>query len=510
MPTLTVSLANQQTLSLSFTIENNLFQLLATHAQTRVRAACRQRGTCGLCLVRIENGAVSELSHYEHEHLPPQHITRSVRLACQVRLLGDTRVSLINPLVINALDTLAVHRAAPQADAHYAVAVDLGTTQIRMSLWHKTARQRVAAYCCFNPQAQYGTDILSRLTVANSEPELATIMSELVQNTVQQVVNTWRDQHYAIDDIVIVGNSAMLALLANQHCAALLEPSHSTQAIDCSLPLMMRIVQPVAGFVGSDLLVGLLATNLDQCAGSALLIDFGTNTEIALWHNQKLWITSVPGGPAFEGCGISCGVAAEIGAVSNIIYDAQSHSFDGTMIGTGEIKGLCGSALCDVMACLIEAGQLKKNGRFSASVTELELHLSNLNYTFFLKKRDIDIFQRAKAATGAGIQQLLCVAGASSVDLNRVCIAGAFGQFLNIAHAQAIGLLPTCPIDQVILCGNTALVGCEQLLSDTANEQRLNALRQRVVMVNMSQVTAYETAFVDNLYLQAIKDNLKP
>jgi uncharacterized 2Fe-2S/4Fe-4S cluster protein (DUF4445 family) len=196
-------------------------------------------------------------------------------------------------------------------------------------------------------------------------------------------------------------------------------------------------------------------------------------------------------------------VAAEIGAISRITYDASRNEFNGSVIGDGDIKGLCGSALCDIMACLISSGQLKKNGRFTHSVTELEIHLVNLDYCFIIKKRDIDIFQRAKAATGAGIAQLLAVAGASISDLTRLCIGGAFGQFLNSQHAQAIGLLPCCDAE-VELCGNTALIGCEQLLASDEVNVQLNVLRQQINIVNMSQLVAYEEAFVNNLYLQPI------
>jgi uncharacterized 2Fe-2S/4Fe-4S cluster protein (DUF4445 family) len=33
-------------------------------------------------------------------------------------------------------------------------------------------------------------------------------------------------------------------------------------------------------------------------------VDLGTNTESALWDGRRLLLTSVPGGPAFEGVGI--------------------------------------------------------------------------------------------------------------------------------------------------------------------------------------------------------------
>jgi uncharacterized 2Fe-2S/4Fe-4S cluster protein (DUF4445 family) len=508
MPILTVTLKNK-TVSIPFSATSNLFSLLTTHDYTRVRSACQKKGTCGLCLVRIDTGDSSELTHYEQARLTTRQLTQGTRLACQVSIMNDVSVTLINPLIISALDNLSVKPSLP--NARYAVAVDLGSTHCRLSLWDSTNQQRVATYSCFNPQAYYGTDILSRLTTAISDKAALHSMSKMVLSIIRWVINDWcRSQTIHIEEILIVGNTAMLTLLAKKNGEKLLQPDYWTQAIDCTLDsktlkqIPIAVVQPLAGFVGSDLLAGIFATRLTESSQSALLIDFGTNTEIALWHSQTLWITSVPGGPAFEGCGISCGVAAEMGAISRISYDASRHEFNGVMIGEGEIKGLCGSALCDVIACLITSGQLKKNGRFTQPVSELEINLINLGYCFIIEKRDIDIFQRAKAATGAGIAQLLSVAGASLTDLTRLCIGGAFGQFLNSQHAQAIGLLPCCEAEKIELCGNTALIGCEQLLTNDEAKMQLNLLRQQVNIVNMSQLMSYEQAFVNNLYLQPI------
>ncbi len=510
MSVLSVFSNNYPVVNIPFSKGCNLFELLSTHEYTRVRSACAKRGVCGLCLVRIEQGEVSALTDYEHERLNKQQLGQNVRLACQVRVAEDTTIRLINPLVITVLDVLPL--SPPLPNARYAVAIDIGSTQIRISLCDSINHQRVANYCCFNPQAYYGTDILNRLMEASTNKTAMQAMSNSILSIIARVVSDWSSStNLHIEEIRIVGNTAMLALLAKKHCEKLLQPRYWTQGLDCSLAIKslrqipIAIVQPLAGFVGSDLLAGVLATGLTQQSESALFIDFGTNSEIALWHSGRLWVTSVPGGPAFEGCGISCGVAAEIGAVSNITYDADTNKFNGSLIGSSnDIKGLCGSALCDVTACLVTAGLLKKNGCFAQPIKELEIHLVNLGYCFILKKSDIDIFQRAKAATGAGIAQLLASAGATVTDVTRICIGGAFGQFLNIVHAQMIGLLPYCDIEKVELCGNTALTGCEQLLiNDDANAQ-LNALRQLVNIVNMSQVISYEEAFVSNLYLQPI------
>lgn len=54
---------------------------------------CRGRATCGTCAVRVE-GAVSEPTAAELRRLslPPHDKSSGLRLACQIRVLGDVEV----------------------------------------------------------------------------------------------------------------------------------------------------------------------------------------------------------------------------------------------------------------------------------------------------------------------------------------------------------------------------------------------------------------------------------
>ena len=509
MPIVSVTLKDGRIITIPYNTATNLFELLTQHEDTQVRSACQKNGTCGLCLVSIESGTVSDLTYHEIARLNKKQLEKNIRLACQVEVFDTVSVSLINPLIIHALDYLPI--CSPLANARYQIAVDLGSTQIRLSLWDSIHQQRVASYCYFNPQAYYGTDILQRLMIAKEDSTAMQVMSKLVFSTIRHVLSEWQTKGFLIEQILIVGNTAMLALLAKKHYERLLNPEYWMQYIELSLDIKqlcaipIDIVQPLAGFVGSDLLAGVLTTHLINTQDTVLFIDFGTNTELALWHQGQLWVTSVPGGPAFEGCGISCGVAAEIGAVARIEYDELTDRFTGELIGdTDVIKGLCGSALCDLVACLIKAKRLKPNGRFVENLPQLEFELGNLNYTVSIEKHDIDVFQRAKAAIGAAIFELLNLAGVSQYQLAKLYIAGAFGQFLNITHAQLIGLLPDCASNQVELVGNTALIGCELLLTDSIYQQDLIHLRQRTHSINLSKIMSYEDAFVHNLFLRPI------
>lgn len=55
---------------------------------------CMGIGTCGTCAVAIE-GAVSETNWRDRSRrsLPPHSLEKSLRLACQTKVLGDVRIT---------------------------------------------------------------------------------------------------------------------------------------------------------------------------------------------------------------------------------------------------------------------------------------------------------------------------------------------------------------------------------------------------------------------------------
>lgn len=505
-----------------------------------IQAGCSGNGTCGRCLVRILSGTANQPTATEHRRLTPEQLHQQLRLACQVRLQQDISIRVINTPSSTSWRDLPepehaassppeAHLTAPSAIPEYeqqhrlGVAVDLGTTHICLTLWDMTTGQRLAGLSGLNPQQRFGSDLMARLVAAAASQQAAAEIGLLVQDAIGEALRLMTDTAgcdlQQIERVLIVGNSAMLALVSGRNHHLLLQPAYWSAEIDC-LPLetdawraawglhpgaAIELVPPLAGFVGSDLLAGILATHLNRQTAPALLVDFGTNSEIALWDGNRLWATSAAGGPAFEGCGITCGMPAEPGAICRIEPNGAEPGFSLEVIGGVEARGLCGSALVDLIACLVMDGTLNSIGRFRSTLPAEGIILSRGEQTVAVAKNDIDLFQRAKAAIGAGIVALLHKSGMRMSELQRVCVCGVFGRFLNVRHAQAIGLLPDLPPEAVTLCGNTALSGCEQLLFSPERPALLAALKESTCMVNMAQDPEYERLFVENLYLRPLQ-----
>lgn len=175
------------------------------------------------------------------------------------------------------------------------------------------------------------------------------------------------------------------------------------------------------------------------------------------------------------------------------------------IIGDDRARGVCGSGLVDLIARLIEVGRLTPVGRFVNGATGFAFSTGGTDLT--LSKNDVDLMQRAKAAIGVGIRVLCSRAGVSVKELRRVCVAGAFGRYLDIASAQSIGLLPMVPPEKVELAGNTALAGCCDVMLSSLAAGRLDHLRSIARLLNLAQQPGFEELFMENLYLQPLRED---
>lgn len=499
--------------------------------ELRVRAACGGTGTCGACVVRVLAGDTNRLTVAEFMKLPSEDRDCGVRLACQLRLNGDTEIFVEDPAPASAWKSIPIEELAPDGvglpdlkEHVYGVAVDLGTTHIRVALWNRRNGQRIATRRGPNPQGNFGADVLNRLGAARSSPERARELMMLARTAIIQAVRDMltrdvgevRPMLAEIGELVVVGNTAMLALLTGQGGDVLLKPDSWQRPVDCRPPDLLAwtadwfmphvkvlMPPPIAGFIGSDLAADLIATGFTDGPPGSLLLDVGTNTEIALWDGYALHVTSVPGGPAFEGGGVSRGMSAEPGAICGVKC-REDGGFDCEVIGGGEPKGFCGSGLVDAVAALLAAGRLRSSGRFVVPPGSEGFMLLPGDSHTVIRGSDVDALQRAKAATAAGVAALLGRTGMIWADLSRLCICGAFGRTLNIENAQRLGLLPPIAPELVELHGNAALTGCERVLLSADGEAVMRKAVTNLVAVNMTLAEEYDDLFMEHLRLLPI------
>lgn len=533
MPLLTVH-ANSNELAISFQIGQSLRSLLDSTA-LRVRSGCRGTGACGLCRIRVLKGSGNPPSQNERIQLSSEQLESGVRLACQFLPTEDVVVELLNPAPSSNWKSLGREFLRPASRQNpsrsfavstvspLGIAVDLGTTNISLTLYDLLTGIRLTERHGINPQAVFGADVMTRLVAAAESVETAVEMSSAIVAALAEALHDMGSREgFDLSQAIymtVVGNTAMLALLTGKKHELLLRPEMWEETISCKMEqsvnralqlgihpeASVEIIPPLAGFVGSDLLAGVLAMRLTEHSDPALFIDFGTNTEIALWDGHQLLVTSAAGGPAFES-GISCGMPAEAGAIYRVTDQGSGDLHFAIIDEILPARGLCGSGFVDLIACLCRNGNISATGKLLSGTDGKEYILPLSAGGLRLSKRDIDMMQRAKAAVAAGIMVLLRKAGLHAPDLYRVCLAGAFGKYICISSGKTIGLLPDIDEKNFELCGNTALAGCEDFLLSSDTASRLENLRSSARLINLSRVADFDELFFDNLFFRPMRD----
>jgi len=270
-----------------------------------------------------------------------------------------------------------------------------------------------------------------------------------------------------LEAVVVVGNTVMHHLF----CGISVEPlSHapfepqspglqifSADDLGWTLPgnPPVRFLPCLGSFVGSDILAGVLATQLHEAKAPGALIDLGTNGEIVVGNRERLLCASTAAGPAFEGARISMGMRAATGAISEV--HVQQGELRCHVLGNGPPRGICGSGLVDAAAAGLDLGRIRPNGRLAEGDSLV------LAPPVTLSQWDLRELQLAKGAIAAGLRLLLEQWGVQKNELMRVYLAGAFGNYINPASARRIGLLDVPP-ETVRQAGNTALLGAKLAL----------------------------------------------
>ncbi len=475
-------------------------------------APCGGRGICGKCTVYLCAG----------ERETPV-------LACRTPAEDGMllRVPEASPL---AVAVAGVEPARPLteagAGAGWGIAWDIGTTTVVGALVELSTGRTAATAGEANAQRSYGGDVISRIKAAmdGALPALTAALRSQMARMALGLCTQAGVAPNAVRCMAVAGNTTMCHLLTGLNPAglgaapftprSLFGTEYDARALELPFDAAVFICPAVSGYVGGDITADLLWTAPDTAKAPVLLIDVGTNGEMALGCGGRFLCCSTAAGPAFEGAQIACGMTAAPGAVSAVeLRDGALHC---TVLGGGTAAGICGSGLLDAVAVMLHLGAVDETGRMlDAKEGAGEIPDAARQYLFtlpdgerafrltgdvYVTQGDVRRLQLGKGAIAAGLQVLLSAYGISCAQVGELLLAGGFGSFLRPESAARIGLIPAELLSVTRSVGNAAAEGAKAAMLSAAARARIGALRDSMEYIELSGLAAFNEAYMEAMF----------
>lgn len=482
---------------------------------------CGGRGDCGRCAVQFLEGAPLP-TPLERSRLEPEELRQGFRLSCMARprvdcsvrlaFAGETEISVVTEMMdmseeidLNSqlkrssenrrADAMEFHlsetddsepvniktnvikeeRPVENREGMYVIAADLGTTTIAMQLRSMDTGEAVDTYFEMNPQRKYGADVLSRITACAEGHGEA--LRQCVWEALERGVRKFTEfvDVGKVGCVCVAGNTTMEHILAGHDVSSLGRSPFTPVEIglqNCPGPLEipLYITPGISAFVGGDIVAGLYALGMAPVTGERpgdvrLLIDLGTNGEMAMTDGRDMLVTATAAGPAFEG---------------------------------GAAGALVGTDMVAAAASLKERGILDETGLLAEPYFTEGVSVHGGKGDIRLQKEDIRALQMAKAAVRAGVEILWEQMGEPVIG--QVYLAGGFGYYLDVEAAFAIGLLPGCMRGRVRAVGNTSLEGAfrigRSLCRGMTDKRTLEAGISCAKSINLAQQKNFEELYL--------------
>lgn len=530
----------------------------ARAAGVTIEAPCNGAGSCGKCRVFVTDAELASLRLPDGSGPFEAGEGLSAILACHAEVLADLTVTVperkeeglkiaahgvrgditLRPCVVKRYDPdrhetavlaggelLAVEGGDTSAE-RFGLVVDIGTTTLVAALIDLVDGRELATASGLNPQSLHAQDVLSRIRFASTPDgleEMRRSVVEEINRLIASVVDQAGVGPERVYEAILAGNTTMIHLACGVDPASLGKYPYTVEfrggchrsAAETRLAIapagLVYLPPAISAYVGADITAGILATRLHGEKGTTLLVDIGTNGEMAIVREGKLWATSTAAGPAFEGMNIACGMRAGKGAIERF-HVRENGGLEIGVIGGGEATGICGSGLIDIVAELVREGVIGPNGRFvNAERVSLPSTLRErlairdgksaflLTEGVFLSQQDIRQVQLAKGAIRAGIDLLLRHLGVGAGDVCSVLIAGSFGYHLRAESLITLGLLPLAFAGKIEFVGNTSKTGAETILLDRECRLEMVRLVAGVEVVELAAAADFDKAFVASL-----------
>jgi uncharacterized 2Fe-2S/4Fe-4S cluster protein (DUF4445 family) len=167
------------------------------------------------------------------------------------------------------------------------------------------------------------------------------------------------------------------------------------------------------------------------------------------------------------------------------------------------------------VAAMLDLGIIDKSGRFANPGTlgerlppaiasrisekggEASFELAGGQEQVVLTQADIRQVQLAKGAIRAGIRLLLQKVGLEDAEIERILLAGAFGNYIRRESALRMGLLPDVPAERIHFVGNAACSGAEMILVSSNCRQMARELARKIEYIEIAHEKEFGHVFAE-------------
>lgn len=522
---------------------------------------CGGKGTCGKCKIQVLEGELA-VSTEDRKFFTEEELKAGYRLACTaypiedcvIRFCGEddeefevvAEVGNVSAEAKNVSKNVAEN--VPEvsenisdvsgdvyevgSDFHkgaYGIAIDIGTTTLAISLVN-SGGETLAVHTAMNPQRSFGTDVIARIQASCEGKGEA--LQQCIQESLVQGIDAVIQEAKAsvesgimdanedvmnllnIEKIAVSGNTTMGHLLMGLSCETLgvapftpVDISMRTltfeQVFGCDKYKIPVLLLPgISTYVGGDIVSGILQCGMSKQEKVSVLIDLGTNGEMAIGNKDKIMVTSTAAGPAFEGGNISCGVASVAGAIKDVSI-VETNVNVSTIADKSPI-GVCGTGAIAMMAELLKNQWIDETGLLDDEYFDdgvlIATTESGEELTF--TQKDVREMQLAIAAVRAGLETMLLQYGVTYDDVDKVYLAGGFGYKMNLEKAAVIGLLPKDMIEKVEAIGNSSLAGAVKSLMDESAVMEMERICEIAEEINLSMDKNFNEFYMEYMMFE--------
>lgn len=490
--------------------KKSLFDILIEN-NIDIEGPCNGKGICGKCVVE-HRGIDDKISEEEKAF----HIDiKKERLACCVFPSKDIEIK-----IKTAEENY--HRVSEKnyTDENIYLAVDIGTTTVEMEAFEALSKKTVFKVNFTNPQKDFGSDVLTRLTYISSKERGLEIMQQRLVKIMDMELS---DIKHRIKKVFVSANSIMTHIFLKTDCSDMGRYPYTLtfkdmQEVDSkdlgfSFSAKLYTMPLISAFIGGDIVSGALSSGIYKEKENALFIDIGTNGEILLKSNDKLYASSCAAGPALEGMNITRGSRAKKGAVEDVKITEEEIKLD--VIGRVEAESICGSGILAFIRELVKNGLIDKRGRF-VEKTEFkdcfrEVNGEKVFYVspkIYMSRKDLRNVQLSKTAIYSAILALLRKAGLEAEDIKKVYVAGQFGSHLTEDMLIYSGIFPKEFASKTIYCKNTSLKGAKEALINEEKKEKLKDIIKNVEFLELSKEEDYDRLFIRASYFPQMGEDL--